>query len=259
MKKEITATLNILEPYHVVFIDVWGVIHNGVHLFDNTIALLSELKNKGKKVILVTNSPKRVDALILDLEELGLNRSSFDFAVTSGELMYFDLLNRKKNHLSKIKDSLAVVDSAKITDTFFKGLNLNIIEDYTKSDILLLYRVDGLSNNEFQRLHDYILETRPLLICANADKYVFHAGEKRKRPGLIAYDYAEKGGEVYIYGKPDSRFFTAACLKLNKVSKKDVIMIGDNFETDIKGAIDFGIDSILLDGNFSRCIYNKKF
>lgn len=46
--------------------------------------------------------------------------------------------------------------------------------------------------------------------------------------------------------KPAPQIFNFA-IKLANVSKEQIIMIGDNVETDIKGAFDFGLDSILFD------------
>lgn len=45
--------------------------------------------------------------------------------------------------------------------------------------------------------------------------------------------------------KPDKRIFEYA-LKLNNAKKEEAIMIGDNYEADIKGAMNAGIDQIFL-------------
>ena len=34
----------IIDQYDLYFIDLWGVIHNGVKLFDNAINVISKLK-----------------------------------------------------------------------------------------------------------------------------------------------------------------------------------------------------------------------
>lgn len=48
------------------------------------------------------------------------------------------------------------------------------------------------------------------------------------------------------YLKPNPEIFEYA-MDVNEISnKKDVLMIGDSFEADIQGAINFGIDSVLL-------------
>ena len=43
---------SIVEKYDLFFIDIWGVIHNGAHLFEKSIKCLDELDELGKKYIL---------------------------------------------------------------------------------------------------------------------------------------------------------------------------------------------------------------
>jgi len=244
--RSINSIVKSCAAFEVIFIDVWGVLHNGEALFDKAVKFLEILKQQNKTVILITNSPKRAQDLEAFLEKLGLDRDLFSSVITSGELLYQDLLHRDENHFHAIRNTLSVIDTEEKNAFFFHSLNLNIHHDYTASKNLLLYRVDGLSENEFNALYDYVLTERPLLICANADKYVIHNGKRRRRPGLIAFDYAHTGGEVYIYGKPDRRIFNAAYETLGNIAKDKIAMIGDNIDTDIKGAMDFGIEAILL-------------
>ena len=48
----------IIDQYEVYFIDLWGVIHNGVKLFDNAINVISKLKELEKKIVLISNAPR---------------------------------------------------------------------------------------------------------------------------------------------------------------------------------------------------------
>ena len=45
------------------------------------------------------------------------------------------------------------------------------------------------------------------------------------------------------FAKPKSEFFDFTFQKFNNPSKKDVIIIGDNLNSDIKGGLDYGIDA----------------
>ena len=42
----------ILDSYDIFFIDLWGVIHNGVSVFDNVVPVLENLKKANKMVFL---------------------------------------------------------------------------------------------------------------------------------------------------------------------------------------------------------------
>ncbi|MSS78366.1 HAD-IA family hydrolase [Anaerococcus sp. WCA-380-WT-2B] len=58
------------------------------------------------------------------------------------------------------------------------------------------------------------------------------------------------------YEKPNQRFFTYILNDLN-LNKQDIIMLGDSLQSDIKGAFNFGIDSIYFNKNNLKT--NKKF
>ena len=58
LPEELKKFKNISNMYDVYFIDLWGVIHNGINLFKNAINVLDELKKQQKKVVLISNAPR---------------------------------------------------------------------------------------------------------------------------------------------------------------------------------------------------------
>ena len=56
--EEIVNFRNISNQYNIYLVDLWGVIHNGIKLFDNAIDVLKKLKNENKKVVLISNAPR---------------------------------------------------------------------------------------------------------------------------------------------------------------------------------------------------------
>jgi len=84
------------------------------------------------------------------------------------------------------------------------------------------------------------------MLCANPDKIVFHGKEKHLCAGGIAEYYQTIGGQVIFVGKPYPKVFER-CMDLAAPEEKNkTIMIGDNLETDILGANNFGIHSTLI-------------
>ena len=49
---------SIVESYDFFFIDLWGVIHNGITLHKNAIKTLTEISNTKKNYVLLTNAPR---------------------------------------------------------------------------------------------------------------------------------------------------------------------------------------------------------
>ena len=40
------------------YIDLWGVVHNGIKLHDEAIIVLKEIQKKNKDFVLLTNAPR---------------------------------------------------------------------------------------------------------------------------------------------------------------------------------------------------------
>ena len=49
---------SIADNYDLFYIDLWGVIHNGIKLHHSAIVTLNELKKKNKSFVLLTNAPR---------------------------------------------------------------------------------------------------------------------------------------------------------------------------------------------------------
>ena len=56
---ELKKLSEIYSNYKYFFIDLWGVVHNGISLFEGVIETLGHLKLKKKKVFFLTNAPRR--------------------------------------------------------------------------------------------------------------------------------------------------------------------------------------------------------
>ena len=71
--------------------------------------------------------------------------------------------------------------------------------------------------------------------------------------GAIARHYQSIGAKrVIYYGKPQSDLFEKALETLPGIDRSRLLMVGDAFETDIAGAINFHIDSLLIAGGIHQ-------
>jgi ribonucleotide monophosphatase NagD (HAD superfamily) len=74
-----------------MLIDQFGVIHDGQQLYPGTLRVLSELKNRGIPVAVLTNSGKRAEANRQRLVRMGIPRDHFVDAISSGEVAFASL------------------------------------------------------------------------------------------------------------------------------------------------------------------------
>ena len=76
---------SIVENYDFFFIDLWGVVHNGIKLHENAIEALNEISNAKKNYVLLTNAPRPNKNVKIFLEKMGMDKSIFEKVYTSGE------------------------------------------------------------------------------------------------------------------------------------------------------------------------------
>ena len=89
---------SIADDYQLFYVDLWGVVHNGVSLYQEAIKTLNEITKKKKDYILLTNAPRPNHAVKSFLEKLGMEKKIRDHVFTSGEAALNYL---KKNLLDK--------------------------------------------------------------------------------------------------------------------------------------------------------------
>ena len=76
---------SIADNYQLFYVDLWGVVHNGVTLHLEAIKALKEINKKRKDYILLTNAPRPNHAVKSFLEKLGMEKEIRDHVFTSGK------------------------------------------------------------------------------------------------------------------------------------------------------------------------------
>ena len=99
---------SIVDDYELFYVDLWGVVHNGVFLHKEAIMTLKEISKKKKNYILLTNAPRPNSAVKSFLEKLGMEKEIRDHVFTSGEaaLNYLKKSYKNKNffHIGPPRD-----------------------------------------------------------------------------------------------------------------------------------------------------------
>ena len=83
---------SIVNRYDLFFIDLWGVVHNGIELYENSINVLDNLAAAKKDFILLTNAPRPNATVINFLKKMGLKKY-FKNVFTSGEAAHKYLIS----------------------------------------------------------------------------------------------------------------------------------------------------------------------
>ena len=59
----------VAQNYSLFYIDLWGVIHNGIFLHKEAIKTLDELDKQNKEYVLLTNAPRPNSTVKVFLEK----------------------------------------------------------------------------------------------------------------------------------------------------------------------------------------------
>ena len=63
---------SIADNYDLFYIDLWGVVHNGINLHEQAINVLNELIKNNKMFVLLTNAPRPNSSVKNFLEKMRL-------------------------------------------------------------------------------------------------------------------------------------------------------------------------------------------
>ena len=76
---------SIYKNYNLIYIDLWGVVHNGIKLHKGAINTLSRFHENKKEYVLLTNAPRPNITVKKFLKKLGMQKKMLNKVYTSGE------------------------------------------------------------------------------------------------------------------------------------------------------------------------------
>ena len=232
----------IADNYDLFYIDLWGVIHNGIKIHDEAITALRELIKMNKDFVLLTNAPRPNFTVKKFLEKMGMDEKIRDHVFTSGEsaLRYLKKFNSSDKffHIGPPRDF-----------DLFNNLKNNQSKLINDSQYLLctgLFEYHDKDLNYYKELLEKHIKKK--MICTNPDLIVDRGNVRELCAGSVAMVFEKMGGEVVYFGKPYPEVYNNSIENLNK----KVLSIGDNLNTDIKGANLLNFDSLLISNGVHR-------
>ena len=242
---------DIITNYEAILFDAYGVLINEYGVLPGAKLLIDHLNNIKKPYYIVTNDASRSVATSSEFyKALGLKITE-EKIITAGSLIYRYFENNNligsqcrvlgtEDCFSYIADAGGVINQDE-----FEVLIIGASPDnYSFSDI------EDLINKIFEILDQgktiSIILLNPDLLYPKTTNYVgIGAGSILlwlEKFVDIRYPNKSKLGITRL-GKPYKEIFEEA---FQRTKTMDMVMIGDQLQTDILGAVNFGIDSVLV-------------
>lgn len=273
---------DIYKKYKLFIFDIDGVIWNKSHFIPYSCETLQHLYSRNKIIRYLTNNCSRPRSYFVKKFQSNYNNNKLKEYVINSDFYTSGYLTAKhiKENYSHLKNIFIIGSKSLVNE--FEDLNFNVYSSldidndkciyesinkalsYNELDVLIKinesleavivgfdYKCNFYKLNYAQRV---VLNSKnKLLFGANIDSYDFE-GINGSRIGtypfvkLLEYSTDTK---AEIVTKPDPRSLDIILNDIelstkNIINKNEVLMIGDNLQTDIKFANNSGIDSVLV-------------
>ena len=254
--KELNHLSEIYDAYDTFVIDLWGVIHNGIELNKEAVNVLTKISEEKNEYILLTNAPRPNKSVKNFLEKMGLEKAKREKVFTSGEAALSFLKKKYSN------ESFYHIGPPRDFDLFlnFKKQKTDNINECS------YFLCTGLFENHDDDLNYYrnLLNkfSSKKMICTNPDLIVDRGNRRELCAGSVAMVFEKIGGKVIYFGKPFPEVYNQSI----DTRDKKILCIGDNLNTDIRGAnlqnfsslfISSGIHRNEFDENQPEILFNK--
>ena len=235
------SPLGRLDPrYRLILCDIWGCVHDGARLYAGAAERLLQWRAEGRRVTLITNAPRTIEAIEAGLRRLGLPREAWDAVSSSGEagIAALDRLGEPVGFLGTAEDR-SILES--------RGLEIAAGDSFVHLAATGLDEDRPAAGQYRDQLENWA-ERGIVMHCLNPDRIVIHRGEPMVCAGALADMYEALGAHVIWYGKPHRAIYDHALALAGNPPPASVLAIGDSLQTDVLGAARMGFDCVFVSG-----------
>lgn len=267
--RPISGLSEVISSYKCVFLDQFGVLHDGQRAYPSALNTLQRLKDNNVQMVIISNSSRRAASTRRALKRYNIDESLISGIVTSGELAMKTLSQYTLEHPQARVLHLNWGSSSRSTISITEHGFTNIARNSTTIsgiatptgadvDVIVAHGITGLTQSDGS-VEDIEWDVAVELVrsiardaphvpfyVANPDLVTVDGPILRKMPGSLAREFERAGGQNVIYlGKPSQIAYDEA-LSLAGVAPDDVLAIGDSIGHDIRGAAAASIDSLYV-------------
>ena len=258
MTRIISSLSEVSAEYDALYCDLWGCLHNGRTPYPAAVAALQAFRNKGGRVVLMTNAPRPNRFVREQLDRMGVPRDAWDLIVSSGDAaqaaMFSGLVGRNVYHIGPDKD---LGFFSEIPAEFADAPEIERVGLEEAEGIVCTGPFDELNETpeDYRATLLYAKAKGLKLLCTNPDLIVDFGDTRIYCAGAIAALYDEMGGESLYFGKPHPPIYDLARRMLSAggmdVEPSRILALGDGIHTDVQGGIAEGTDTLFVTGGLA--------
>jgi len=254
---KIKSFKSVVSKYKVVYFDAFGVLKNYQGIIEGIDRTFAYLKEQNIDFYILTNDASRSpEQLAQGYRNAGINDITADKIISSGMLARQYLRYKVKNGTVAY---LGTGNSAHyLRDLGLEAISISDVslEDMEDIGALVFLDDEGFDwNTDINKTINLLRRKNIPVIVANTDTaYPLSKKDIAVAIGGLADMVENIVGKRFIrFGKPDAQMFVFAyehVMKSKKISRREMLMVGDTLDTDILGGNKFGLDTVLvLSGN----------
>ena len=227
-----------MKSYKAYLIDLDGTLYNGTQAIDTAVYFVKHLLKEQIPFKFVTNNATRTPAQLCEwiYRSFGL-KISINHIYTS-TMALVDYIQKENQGCSVYVIGEAALKSQIEASGFL----------LTDNDTAQLV-IQGLDRQV--TYHDLSIGVRSILngasfLVTNEDRLIpFENGFNPSSGAITSFIQFATAQKPIVFGKPNAPIIEGALKSLNLMAN-DVLMIGDNYETDILAGINNGVDTLLV-------------
>ncbi|WP_422122809.1 TIGR01457 family HAD-type hydrolase [Planococcus sp. X10-3] len=223
-----------MKDYKAYCLDLDGTVFRGTQVIPEAADFIERLQKRGIEPFYVTNNASMTQQQFSD------KMKAFGILAPPEQIMTSSIAAAKYIKRWYPNRNVFMIG----TDGVEEALRSEEIERvYDNADIVLM----GIDRNiNFQKLATACLEVRKGAVFLSTNRDLAFPSEKGFMPGNGAFTKvvsSSTGVEPIFIGKPE-RHMLEAIQHTNGFKPEEMVMIGDNYDTDIQVGIRFGIDTV---------------
>jgi len=220
-----------------ILCDIDGTLYFKGEAIEGAIDMVSHIKDLGIKILFFTNtdskSPRRIYNILKD----------YGFQIQENEI-FSPVIALKKFLVKHSRKKIFLVTTREVAREFQEYIVIgeNEIPDF----VIIGDFQDDWDVNRLNRAFQYVLQGATLLGTQGNIFYLDREGNPVIDTGSFVEMIARSTGtKAKIFGKPSKEYFEQA-IELINVSRDKIIVVGDDYESDIQGAFNVGLKAILV-------------